>query len=157
HHLPKRRAARLPLRLAQLPLDLAGRLPPADRLALVVDVLPARECDLDLRPRAPIGEVDAGGDEGEATLLGAADQALDLAAVKQQLARAFGIVVVPGSRPVRWDVHPDQPYLAVTHRRVGVLQLRPGFTQPLPRGPGALSPALARLKAVVGQRGRARG
>ena len=114
-----------------------------------MDVLTTPKGDLHLRARSLIGEVDPGGDERETTLLGAADQALDLAAVQQQLPRAFGIVVVAGGGAIRRDVHPDQPHLAATDYRVRVLQLRPGLAQRLNFRSRQHDPALEPLQQVV--------
>src|SRR6185312_16246635 len=71
---------------AQLALDLPRHLALADRLALVIEVLALRQRDLDLGPRARPGEVHARRHQGQASLLRAAHQALDLGLVQQQLA-----------------------------------------------------------------------
>src|SRR5205085_5451597 len=84
----------LPLRLAQPSLDLAGALAAADRLTLVVEVLPARQGDLDLRARPALREVHARRDQRQPSLLCAPDHPVDLGTVKQQLAGALRIVVI---------------------------------------------------------------
>src|SRR5919112_6743697 len=80
-------------------LHLALHLPLLDRLALVADVLAARERYLDLRARAL--EVEPRRHEREALLARLADQAVDLAPVHQQLARALRRVVLARRRGVR--------------------------------------------------------
>ncbi len=95
-HAPTQRP--LSPRLPQLALDVARHLPPADRLALVVEVLSTRQRDLDLCARARAREVDPQRDQRQPALVGAADQPLDLVAVKEQLAAA---VLDRGSRATR--------------------------------------------------------
>src|SRR3954449_3397660 len=85
-------------------LHLALELALLDRLALVADVLAARERDLDLGAVAR-GEVEPGRAQRQPLLLGLADQALDLPPVHEQLARTLGLVVLARGRPVRRDVH----------------------------------------------------
>src|ERR1700740_105049 len=79
--------------LAQFALDLARHLAPANRLALVVEVLALRQRQLHLGPGAGAGEVHAGRHERQPSLLRAADQPLDLGPVQQQLARPLGVMV----------------------------------------------------------------
>src|ERR671930_822014 len=125
----RRRAARPSVALAQRALHVAPLLAGLDRLALVEAVLAAREGDLDLRAWA--GEVDARRHEGQAALLDPADEPVDLALVGQELARAFGVVVLAAGRAVGRDVDVVQPQLAVAHLRVAVLELRRAVAQRL--------------------------
>src|SRR5439155_221673 len=76
-------------RLAQRPFHVAPALALPQGLALVVDVLAAGQRDLDLGVRAR--EVDARGDEREPALRGTRGDAVELAPVQQQLARALGL------------------------------------------------------------------
>ena len=84
-------------RFADGALDVALGLALADRLALVVEVLASRQRDLDLRVRAR--EVDPRGHQREAALWPRAREAVELAPVQQQLARALGVVVLARGRP----------------------------------------------------------
>ena len=93
------------------PLHLALELALLDRLTLVADVLAARERDLHLRVAAL--EVEPRRDERQPLLLRLADQALDLAPVHEQLARALRLVVVARGRRVGRDVDVVQPHLTV--------------------------------------------
>ena len=70
------------------------------------------------------GEVDARGHERQPALRGARRQAVDLAAVQQQLAFALGLVVLAAGGRVGRDVHVAQPELAAADRREAVLELR---------------------------------
>src|SRR3954451_24006085 len=96
-------AARIPSAavhvLGDRALGLAAHLAVLQSAALVAHVLAAGEGDLDLRVRAL--EVHARGDERQAALLGRAGQAVDLAAVQEQLARALRLVVLARRRRVR--------------------------------------------------------
>src|SRR3954468_17068948 len=114
---------------AQRALHVALALALLDRLALVEAVLAAGERDLDLRARAL--EVDARRDEREAALLDARLQALDLAPVDEQLARALGLVVLARGGRVGRDVHVVQPQLAVAEGGVAVLDLHATLAQRL--------------------------
>ena len=133
--------------LVQRPLDVATLLARLDRLALVEAVLAARERDLDLRMWAV--EVDARRHDGQAALLDLADEAIDLALVGQQLARAFGVVVLAAGGAVGRDVDVVQPQLAVAHLGVAVLDLRRAAAQRLDLGAGEHEAALPLLQQVV--------
>src|SRR5438067_13611834 len=76
----------LALRLAELALDFAGYLALANRLALVVHVFAAGERELDLGVRAR--EIHPRRDQGQAALVGLADQTLDLGSIEWEPARA---------------------------------------------------------------------
>jgi len=65
--------------------DLPVRVPFLDRLALLVFALAAGEGDLQL-DLAPVADEHARRDDGQPALLGLAGQALDLAAVEEELA-----------------------------------------------------------------------
>ena len=80
------------MRSRELALDLALHVAVADLAAAVALLLAAGERQLDLRPRAL--EVDPRRDQRQALALEAADQALDLVAVQEQLARPLGLVVL---------------------------------------------------------------
>src|SRR5579875_3621623 len=136
---------------APLPLHLAHRVALLDRLALVVEVLAARERDLHLCPGARAGEVDPGRHEREPPLLGAADEPLDLPAVEQELARALGVVVGARRRPVGRDVDPVEPHLAVPDGGVGVLELGAAVAQRLDLGALEHDAALEALEQVVAE------
>jgi hypothetical protein len=121
-----------------------------DRLALVVAVPAARDRDLDLRARA--AEVHARRDERQAALGDAAGEALELAAVGQQLARALRLVVLPRGRRVGRDVHVVEPQLAVAQGRVAVLELHRAFAQRLDLGALQDDPALELVEELVAKR-----
>src|SRR4051812_10758253 len=103
-------------------LHLALLLALADRLALVVRVLAAGQRDLDLRVLAL--EVDARRHDGQAALADAPDEAVDLTAVQQQLARPVRVVVRAGGGPVVRDVRVGRPPPPLWQRRVAVAHWR---------------------------------
>ena len=80
-------------RFAHGAFHVALGLPRADRLALVVEILAARQRDLDLRVGS--GEVDAGRHQRQPALGDARGEPVELVAVQEQLARALGVVVFP--------------------------------------------------------------
>ena len=115
-------------------------------LALVVEVLALRDGDLHLGV-GPL-EVEPRRDERQALLPRDADQALELAPVHQELAVAFGFVVVAARRLVRGDVDVVEPQLAVPDGRVAVLELRLALAQRLDLGPREHDPALQAVAQV---------
>src|SRR5215207_898242 len=128
-------------------LHLALHLALLDRLALVADVLAARQRDLDLRARAL--EVEPRRHQRQSLLARLPDQPLDLALVHQQLARALGLVVLARGRRVRRDVDVVQPDLAVLNLRVAVLELRLSAAQRLDLGAGQHESGLPALEQVI--------
>src|SRR6202022_2735150 len=98
------------------------------------------------------GEVDARRYEREPALLDAALDAVDLAPVGQQLARALGIVVVARRRAVGRNVHVVQPQLAVADAGVAVLELCPAGAQRLDLRALQHDAALQALEQVVAKR-----
>src|SRR5690606_31609755 len=111
----------LPLALAQGSLDLALAVPRAQRLPLVVLLLTARHRDLDLGD--PARQIHLQGDDGEPFLLDAAQQAIDLLAMEQQLARAQRLVPEVTRLIVGGDVRVNQPQLAVARLDVALPQV----------------------------------
>src|SRR5215207_7478274 len=128
-------------------LHLALHLALLDRLALVADVLAARQRDLDLRARAL--EVEPRRHQRQPLLARLADQPLDLALVHQQLARALGLVVLARGRRVGRYVDVVQPDLAVLELRVAVLELRLAAAQRLDLGAGQHEAGLPLLEQVI--------
>src|SRR5713101_9709646 len=102
-------------------LDLSLGVALRDRLPLVVLSLAARQPDLDLRAIAR--EVNAQRDERVALLPHLADEARDLLAVQQQLARAHRLVVHKVALRVRRDVHVLQPRLIAVDAHVSVTKV----------------------------------
>src|SRR3954452_10483181 len=86
------RAAPAGSSVLQSPVDLAARVLLLQVATLVLHVLASRERDLDLG--TPVLPVHARGDQRQPLLGRATDQAVDLALVHQQLARALGFVVL---------------------------------------------------------------
>src|ERR1700691_1967417 len=72
--------------VTQLALNLARHIPLLDRVALVPEVLAARQRDLDLGVRALAGEIQPRRLQCEAALVERNRELLDLVAVHQQLA-----------------------------------------------------------------------
>src|SRR5205085_10575465 len=136
--------------LAKRAFDLSALVLVPQVAALVVHLLAARQRDLDLCV-APL-EVHAGGHEREPFLLSLADQALDLAAVQQELSRPLRLVVLARGRGIWRDVHVLQPHLAVVHGGVGVLELDLAVPQRLDLRSLQLHPALPLLEQVVAER-----
>src|ERR1035437_10358992 len=99
--------------LTQFTLHVAGHVALADRFALVVEVLALGQGELDLGARPWPRKVHPGRHQRQPTLSRAAEQAVDLLTVQQQLARPLRIVVGIRRRAVRGDVYADQPQLAV--------------------------------------------
>src|SRR6187200_1556311 len=94
-----------------LPIRLALSLPVPDRVALVVHLLALDQRDLRLGARAL--EIERQGHARHPPRRHGAGPAVELPAMKEELAVAFGKVVRPGPGPVRGDVRPDQEGLAV--------------------------------------------
>ena len=90
-----------------------------ERLALVVAVFASGQVDVELGPSVLVDE-EQGGDDGESGILERLLQAVNLAAVEQQLAVAAGGVVVVGAVEVLGDVHVLHPNLAAKDGAVGV-------------------------------------
>jgi hypothetical protein len=74
---------------------------------------------------------------------------IELAAVRQQLARTLGLVVFARGRTVGRDVHGVQPQLAVLDRGIAVLQLGAGLAQRLHLGALEHDPALDAFDQLV--------
>src|SRR6202040_2732879 len=89
-------------------------------LALVVELLALGQGDLDLDPVAL--EIDRQRHHGVSLEEGAAEEALDLAPLQQQAARALGQVVLAVAVAVRTDVGADQERLPVAELDEAVLQ-----------------------------------
>src|SRR5690242_20375305 len=90
-------------------LGLAVGLALGERVPLVPRLLALGERDLDLRPA--VLEVERQGYDGQALLVDAALDLVDLVAVEEELALAAGGVVGPRALGVLGDVHPVQPGL----------------------------------------------
>ena len=69
-------------------------------------------------------EIQTGGDEGQALLLGLADELANLLFMDQQLAGAQGRVVEDVAVIIRADVAVEQPEFAVLEQSVGVFEVR---------------------------------
>src|SRR5215212_6160147 len=95
--------------LLEVALDLPAQVPVGDLATAIPALLALREGQLDLGPR-PL-EVDPGRNQGQPALGGLANKALDLPAMKEELARPIGIVVLIRRRQVWRDVGPAQPNL----------------------------------------------
>src|SRR5262245_26564133 len=105
----------------QRPIDLAPLHPLADRGPLVVELLPAAETELGLRPS--VRPVEAERDERQPPLLDLAPQPLDLPAVEEELPTPDRVVAELARRRVGADVRADQEELVAEEARVGVLQV----------------------------------
>src|SRR5690606_1768091 len=119
---PAARAPRPPASGASSPppqraLDLALLLALADRVALVVAALAARQRELDLG--AAVLEVERERHQGEAALRHLPRQPRDLAAVREQLAIAARIRVLAPGLLVGAHGRVHQPRLAAPHHGVG--------------------------------------
>ena len=118
----RRRAPGSPLRpgagLAD-PGHLAFGVALGQGLALVVGALAPGQAQLDLDQVAL--EVDAQGDQGEAALVDAGRQLVDLLAVEQELAGAGRLVALVAGVGVGGDLHVQDELVAVDHG-VGVLE-----------------------------------
>ena len=89
-------------------------------LTLVVSLPAFGQADSDFD--ATVFEVDIQRDQCEALLFGTLGEFMQLAFVKQQFARARGLVIHQVGLRVLIDVGPDQPQLATANARVGFLQ-----------------------------------
>src|SRR3954447_9274162 len=131
----------------QRALHLALGLLLGQRLPLVVAALAAGQRNLDLGPA--VLEVERDRHQGDAALLGLADETQDLGAVQQQLALAARLVVGPGPLGVLRDVHASEPQLAVADVRVAVDQVRVAGAQRLHLGAGEHQAGLVDVVDVV--------
>jgi hypothetical protein len=91
-------------------------------------------------------EVDPRGHERQPPPLGATDEPLDLVAVKEQLPRTLGVVVLFARRPVRGDVRTAKPDLPALDHRVGIAELDRALAQGLHFASAKLDPALHRFQ-----------
>src|SRR3954452_10623292 len=128
-------------------LDLAARIALGHVVPLVVGVLALRQRQrgLDLA----VLEVQVERDEREPTLLGLADQLVDLAAVHEHLALAARRVVGPGALHVLGDVPVLQPDLAVVDAGEPVDERRATGTKALHLGAGEHEAHLVRVEDRV--------
>src|SRR6266545_1893033 len=125
-------------------LDVAFRLAFGDIFALIVELLAAREAQFDLG--APALEIEPQRDERETLSLDLAGDALDLAAVQQQLARAGRFMVEISSRLlVRRNMHIVEPYLAADDACVAAAQVEPAAAHRLDFAAGQRQPGLVAL------------
>ena len=110
------------LGVGQLARDVAPGVAVGDVAAAVVELLAARQPELDLGPAALV-DVQPQRHDRLALGLGPAQQLVDLGAVEQQLAGPLRLVVVAVAALERGDVGADQPRLAALDARVGVGQV----------------------------------
>ncbi len=114
-----------------------------DRSTLVVELLAARQPELDLGPTA--GDVQLERHDRLALRAGATQQLVDLLAVEQQLAIALGLVVVAVPLFERRNVGADQPGLALLDPGVCRRDVRLPGADRLDLGPFQDEPGLERV------------
>jgi len=103
-------------------------------LAFVVFAPASCQRNLDLG--APPLEVQARGDNGVAALTHARGEAVDLSTVKQELARATGLMAVPPCLLIGRDVNVEQPEFPVSGLYVPIGQVDPAGPNRLDLCPG---------------------
>jgi len=86
-----------------------------------VELLAAPQADLQLGV-APVVDVEAERDEGQALRLRPAEELVDLVLVEEELASALRLVVPAVAGRVRGDVGADEPGLTAVDPGVGLLQ-----------------------------------
>ena len=126
-HGRARTTALRPSAILERPLDLPLSVPVGEIPALVPGFLPARNRQLDLH--ASVLEVEPRGYKREAALLHFAEERVDLAAVKQELAVSIGVVVGEISLRVLGDVHTDEIQLSPAHIRIRALKRHLSFPE----------------------------
>src|SRR5687767_1814238 len=99
------------LDVGELAGDVALGVAVGDVSALVMELLPARQPELDLG--LPPAEVQARRHDRLALGLGPPQELVDLASMEQQLAGPLGVMVVPIPLLERRDVGADEPGLAL--------------------------------------------
>jgi hypothetical protein len=119
----------------QLALRLAAGVPLGDGPPLVVQLLAARQAELDLGV-PPLGDVQPKRDDGESLGLRLAQELVDLVAMEEQLAISLGLVVLPVAPVPRGDVRADEPGLTVVDARVRLGQVDLPGADGLDLGPG---------------------
>src|SRR5438445_1972969 len=127
------------------PRDFAFGVALGDRLSLVVLLLATRESYLHLRVVAR--KVHAQRNERISLLAHLADQARDLLAVQQQLARPHRLVVHDVGLLVRRDMHVLQPrrVAAAVDSYEPIAEVRGSVAHRFDLGPGELDPSLELL------------
>src|SRR5678815_3704062 len=125
----------------------AFRLAPLQVFPLVMLFLASAQGDPDLGPAA--GKVDFEGNEGEPLLFHSTDQPLDLAAMQQQLARVYRLVVPAIALLVRGNVHSLEKDFAVLDPGPGLLDGGLLGAQRLDLGAGQHEARLPRVQHVV--------
>src|SRR5439155_1051222 len=123
---------------------LATLLALFDRLSFVVLPLAVREPELDLGAAADV-EIEAKRNQRQAFFTQLPHEAIELAAMHEELAAARRLVVLPRRRIVRADVHVHQHELAAMEAREAVFQIGAAVAQRLHFAAGQHEPRLERL------------
>lgn len=110
------------LSVGKFAFDVALRLAFSDIAPPVVELLAAREAELDLGA-ALVADVQAQRHDRQALGRGTAHELVDLRAMKQQLAVAARLVVVAVALLERRDVRAEQPRFALLDAGVGIGQV----------------------------------
>src|SRR5439155_25728395 len=111
------------------PLHLAAMLALQDGLTFLEGALASPQPQLHLGQA--VCEIDADGDEGQATFGSPPQETVDLAAVKEQLPPPPGVVTSFHSLLVRWDVHVLEPDLPTVDPGERLRQGRPARAEGL--------------------------
>jgi hypothetical protein len=110
-------------------------------------LLPLAQCEGHLGPA--VLEVELERHQGQAALLDGADQLLDLAPVKEELAGADGVMIVAVALLVRSDVHAFEKYLTVLYPGVGFADRGLSVPEGLHLGPREHDAGLPGLEYMV--------
>ncbi len=114
--------------------DVALGVAVGDSLALVIELLAARNTDIHFGPT--VAQPHAQWHEGHPLSLGLATEVFDLTAVNQQFTGAGRIVVRIGAMGIRRDVGADQPQLVVVDAHVRLTDGDLSFTNRFDFRPG---------------------
>jgi hypothetical protein len=114
--------------------DFPAGFPGLDGFPTIVEFLPLGQAELDLGMTA-WGKIDAQGNQGQALLLGLAEQFIDLLLVQQQLTHTNRIMVHDVAVTIGTDVAMVQKHLSALHGCVAILQIGPSVAQRFHFGP----------------------
>src|SRR5215510_1340177 len=130
-----------------LPVHLAPDRTFAERRPLVVELLAARQADLDLGPAS--FEVQAQRNQGQPLLADLSPEPCDLSLVKEELPVALGIVVGVGAVAIGIDVASEEPTLSIPDGRIAILEVDHPVPERFDLGPAQYQPGLDRLEDLV--------